>query len=93
MNDLIQDLSDPTYLKGFLTFVAEPFELAIYIAVGLGMVYLSGVFVTAIVIRFVQWALKINICDDAYSKYWMWSWFGFIHLTFNAICQKKHKLN
>lgn len=91
MYDLVKDLSDPIYLNGFFNFVAQPFELAISITAILGVVYLSGVFVTALIAMFVEWVLKVKIPDDEFSRYWSWSWLGLCYFTFKSICNKKHK--
>lgn len=91
MHDLIEDLADPIYLNGLFNFATQPFELAIYITAILGVIYLSGVFVTAGITMFVEWALKVDIPDDEFFRYWSWSWLGLFYFLFKASSHKKHK--
>jgi hypothetical protein len=89
MYDLMKDLSDPTYLNGFFNFVTQPFDLAIYITSILGVIYLSGVFITALITKLVAWILKVNIRDDEFYTYW--SWLGLCYFLFKALSHWKHK--
>lgn len=91
MYDLMKDLSDPTYLNGFFNFVTQPFYIATFITAILGIIYLSGVFVTALIMMLVAWMLKVNIPDDEFSTYW--SWLGLCYFLFKALRHKKHKHN
>lgn len=69
MNDLFKDLSDPTYLDGFIDFALQPFELAIYISFFAFLVYSTGVFITALITTFVVWTFKENNCYKEFSVY------------------------